>query len=113
MYQGSEEIFMAGVREQTMWLRESLPNCQHVYLSADVDWPKWLIVRFYVSPEEATPDHMQKTIWHEDNRTRALLKSKSIAKAEDKASSEKEHKGVWKIERDGNVFYQTIWPEGF
>ncbi len=105
---------MAGVKEQTIWLRESLPGCQTVYLSADVDWPKWLIVRFTVAPEEATPDHMQKTIWNEDNRSRALAKSKSIARTEDSSASEKEHWGVWKIERaDGQVFYQTVWPDGF
>ena len=104
---------MSSVGQQTQWLMESLPNCANVFKATAVGWPNWVIVRFRVPPEEAMPDAMTPTFWKEDTRTKALLLSKSVATTEDKEATEKAHRGVWQMTKNGEVFWQTVWPLGF
>ena len=104
---------MSKVGEQTQWLMESLPNCANVFKATAVGWPNWVIVRFRVPPEEAVPEDMTPTFWKEDTRTKALLLSKSIATTEDESATEKGHVGVWRTEKNGESYWQTVWPLGF
>jgi len=104
---------MSSVGQQTQWLMESMPKCAHVYKSTVSGWPNWVVVRFTVPPEEAGPEDMKVTFWKESTRTKALVLSKSLATTEDPQATEKAHRGVWHIEKDGVVVWQTVWPLGF
>lgn len=104
---------MSKVGQQTQWLIESLPKCADVYKSSADGWPNWVIVRFHVPPADAGPEDMKATFWKESTRTKALVLSKSLATTEDTQATEKPHRGVWQITKDGQVVWQTVWPVGF
>src|SRR5450432_2889136 len=99
--------------EQAQWVMESLPLCANVFKATATGRPSWVIVRFRVPPEEALPEDMTPTFWKEDTRTKALILSKSVAITEYKEAVEKQHRGVWHMEKNGEVFWQTVWPSGF
>jgi hypothetical protein len=104
---------MSSVGEQTKWLMESLPKCANVYKASVAGWPTWVVVRLNVPPAEAEPGDMKATFWKESTRSKALVMSKDLATTEDPRATDKEHRGVWRIEKDGVVTWQTVWPFGF
>jgi len=55
---------------------------------------------------------MKPTFWKESTRTKALVLSKSL-QDEDPQATEKEHRGVWHISKDGVDIWQTVWPLGY
>lgn len=97
--------------QQTGWLTDSLPKCASTFRNAGRrGFPDWVIVQFHVEPEEAELKDMQAVSEIFPTRTTALIESKLRAKSVDAGAREREHMGVWRIQRNGKTFWQTVIP---
>ena len=101
--------------QQTDWLMGSLPECAGIFKATDArNYPDWVIVQFDVEPSEAKREDMKKKVSGVyPTRTKALKDSAITAQETDSHATEKAHMGVWRIQKDGKVYWQTVWPVAY